>query len=161
MPEYGQDTASGRWKNLNNLLLAKTMPPPLRCCCSVTCHCNTRPSSTPLAKSTFYGNALTTIFSISGTFETSLKCQFIILLPPTPSVKIYFKYCMRKTESTLGIACMLLHFCTKIWWAPHLFKLLLSQFTCWATFTFLWSKIRSIRSPDMDFVTSVTSVKIL
>ena len=37
MPECGQDRASGRWKNLNNLLLAKTMPPPLRCCCSVTC----------------------------------------------------------------------------------------------------------------------------
>ena len=37
MPECGQDLASGRWKNLNNLLLAKTMPPPLQCCCSVTC----------------------------------------------------------------------------------------------------------------------------
>ena len=37
MPDFGQDTTSGRWKNLNNLLLAKTMPPPLRCCCSVTC----------------------------------------------------------------------------------------------------------------------------
>ena len=36
---------------------------------------------------TFCGNALTTIFSISGSFETSFKCQFIILLPATPSVK--------------------------------------------------------------------------